>query len=108
MLKEIITQHWPEGLVATMTGLLTFFSRRELKRNDDRHLAHEQRLKQLEGEVITKNDFDELRSSMTASMTNLADGIDRRMSSMHTENVDTLNRIHTRVDDLWKSHHSKQ
>lgn len=109
MFKEFVAQHWPEGLLATMTGLLTFFSRRELKRNDERHEeakalhdAHELRLRELEVVTVTRDDFDELRSSMMASMVNLSSTINANMNRMHDENVGTLNRIHARVDDLWK------
>lgn len=109
MLREFLTQHWPEGLIAAMTGLLTFFGRREIKRNDDWHKKHEaryddheDRIDELEADRVTRDDFDELRHSMMASFENMANRFETKVDSMHGENRDMLKLIHGQVLDLWK------
>lgn len=99
------------------TGLLAFFGRRELKRHDEERRAIlasqeklEERLRNVEKAHVTRDDFDELRSSMMASFTNMAERIEDRMGKMHDENRDslrenreTLRDIHARVDDIYRS-----
>lgn len=105
---DFMIDHWPKGVFAAVVSMLTWFGRREVKRNDDWHKKHEERLEVLESKPqgVTIDVIDELRSSMNASMINLSERIERGMDRMHDQNTQTLDRIHQRVDDLWKSHHA--
>lgn len=102
---DFIVEHWPKGVFASAMGLAAWLGRREIKRNDDDHDDYDVRIKEVEKRHVSRDDFDELRSSMTASMVNLSERMENNMNRMHDQNSDTLNRIHTRVDDLWKTSH---
>lgn len=104
---EFITEHWPKGVFLSAIGLTGWLSRRELKRNDDDHKDLDERLQTIEDKpFVTADVIDELRSSMTASMVNLADRIEAKMDRMHDQNTVTMDRTHARVDDLWKNMHA--
>lgn len=106
---EFISEHWPKGVFVAAMGITTWFTRREIHRNDEDHKEIERRLNSLEEAErnhVTHEDFDELRTSMMASMVNMSDRMEKNLNRMHDANSQTLDRIHTRVDDLWKNTHA--
>lgn len=94
--------HLPEGVILGLLAIARYLGLRAINRIDNIADKHEERLRNLETNHITHDDFDELRSSMTASMTNMSNRLERSLDRMHGQNTGTLDRINTRVDDLWK------
>lgn len=83
------------GAVATMSGwIATMFHKRVS--------SHSRRILELEQSAVTRDDFDELRASLTASIVGAHDRMEGSLQRLHDENRSTLDRIHSRVDDLWK------
>lgn len=115
-MQDWLWKHLPEGIILALVGIAQFFGRREIRRydNDRRELRaalvkHADRLALLEREQVTKDDFDELRSSMMASFENMVDRFEKKVDKMHGENQRTirdnqatLQSIHTQVVDIWK------
>lgn len=78
-MEQWLRDHWPEGLVLAVLGLLRWLGVREVNRVDKAIEDHEERLGVLEKDHITREDFDELRSSLTATITNTAERAENRL-----------------------------
>jgi hypothetical protein len=106
-------------LALFLLGLVSWFGRREMKRIDEAleesekaAKAHAERIIALEESRVSRDDLDELRESLTASIINgverLEKGVDRRhqehredREAFRKELRESLDTIHARVDELW-------
>ncbi len=70
----------------TLLGLSGWFARRSLKRIDDDLTDNKEALEALKRDRITRSDFDELRGSMTASITTAFELLDKSVERRHAEN----------------------
>ena len=82
-------QHLPAGVAAVLLGVVGWFTKREAVRVEGRLNSHAERLRELEADRVTRDDIDELRASLTASI-NL--GVQRVETS--------INRVETDVREL--------
>lgn len=97
--------HWFEWLLGGYVTLLTWLGKRAADHVDD----HEIRIRTLETNRVTHADIDELRQSLTASIVNACERLEKQgretreeRQQMHIENQESIGRIHERVDALWE------
>lgn len=64
-MKDWILDHLPESIVAAFVGLVGWLAQRAIRKVD----AQEARIALLERDSVTKETIDELRESMTSSIT---------------------------------------
>lgn len=79
-----LSEHLPESAAAALTAAATFFTKRIWSVGPriaklDAHLTKlDVRVAKLEGIAITREDFDELRMLLTASITNVGTRLEKR------------------------------
>lgn len=77
--ENFLTEHGGKLFYTTMGGLLLAMTRwiigREVARIDSKARDHEERLRELESTVVTKDDLRELRDTMTKQHGQLLDAI---------------------------------
>lgn len=69
------TQHGIETLIALLLGVIAYGLRRFIATQD----AHGERLNALEADRVTRDDFDELRHSLTATATHNQERTESRL-----------------------------
>ena len=74
---------------------------REIDSKEDELADHEERLRRLEDSRVTRNDMDELRLSLMASIANMGERAEKISNQRHEENRETLSHVLQRVDSLW-------
>jgi len=90
--------HW---VLVLAGGVVAWFVKRDYRRVDDTLKDHAQQIDELQKDRVTKNDFDELRASITATITN---GFARAQDKMD----EGMTRTHDRVDELYRDLMMKQ
>lgn len=70
-----LAQHLVELLIASLVGLAVYNLRRLVTSQDD----HDRRIVALETDRITRDDFDELRHSLTATAANNQTRVEQRL-----------------------------
>lgn len=85
-MKEWLAQYVPEAIATSFVAVVGFFGRRELKRIDSAHATNSgeigklgARVGALERSTVTRADFDELRGSLTASITNVGTRMEQKL-----------------------------
>lgn len=85
--KELL-QYIPEGIATAFVAVVGFFGRRELKRIDGAHASNSDEIGKLDTRVgalerfsVTRQDFDELRGSLTASIVNVGVRLENRIDA---------------------------
>lgn len=108
-MKDWLIQHIIEAWLVLIGGVATYFARRWVQTNEERHAehekcydAHEERIRQIEVAHVTRKDFDELRRSMVETYANGQLRLETLMLQMHAENRDTALSTQKRVDALWE------
>ena len=78
--------HWLIGGCTALVAISAWLCRRAIKRMDDDIAGCQQSIEELKEDRITRQDFDELRGSMTASITTAFQMIDKSVERRHAEN----------------------
>lgn len=88
------------SLLGILMGLLGWIGRRELKRAEVTQQDHASRLGVLERDRVSRDDFDELRSSLTASITVGVERLENSVEKRHQENRDDMTELRADVRTL--------
>jgi hypothetical protein len=64
--NDWLLDHLPEWIAGALVGIAAWFAQRAISKVD----AQEERIAALERKTVTKDDFDELRESMTSTFVN--------------------------------------
>lgn len=88
------------ALLGALVGLLGWIGRRELKRAEMTQQDHASRIGVLEKDRVTRDDFDELRSSLTASITGGYERLENSVEKRHQENRDDMTELRADVRTL--------
>ncbi len=78
-MEQWLRDHWPEGVVVATLALLRWLGVREVNRVDAQIENHEQRLSDLETDRVTQANVEELRASLTATITSSSERIEKRV-----------------------------
>lgn len=84
------------ALLGAIVGLLGWGGKRALQRQAE----HQQRIEALERDRVSRDDFDELRSSLTASISVGIERLENSVEKRHRENRDDLAEIRADVRTL--------
>jgi Tfp pilus assembly protein PilO len=87
-----------ESLLGILMTIIAWIGKRHVKRIDQLQ-ERQQELENSHSELVTSQKDFVSRSELKAELKDMRE--ERRQ--MHTENQDTLKRIHERVDALWKN-----
>lgn len=109
-----LADHIPEGAIIGMLAIIRWLGMREIKRIDDELDSNTKDIADLKKDKITTRDFDELRGSMTASITTAFELLDKNVERRHSENRDDresllsgirseIESVRTDVRLLWRA-----
>lgn len=96
-----------QAIGAVLIAMFVWLVKREIKRVDDTLHEHAGKIGELQLNRVTKDDMDELRASLTATVTNGFQLLDRRVDVRHEEHLeryregrDDMQYIRERLDRL--------
>jgi hypothetical protein len=84
-----------EALGLALGAVFAWFVKRDVNRFDKALEAHTMEIGELQRDRVTRKDFDELRSSLTAAITHGFDRAEEKIDKRHDENGER----HRKTDD---------
>ena len=90
-----------QALFGGIVGIVVGIAKRESNRIDKALRSHSDKLDDLQSNRVTREDFDELRESLTATVVNSYERLEKISDRRHEENRGDLSWIRDKMLERW-------